>query len=183
MGTKGDRAPPRLSKAASSSTSVVPLTNRLTPSLKCYLPRSSTGLTTNARPFRPGMRRRSSRTCPCTSRCDLLKFTHRSLVAFSQASMALSPPARQHHYVQQHNVVMPHSAFNGATPDEVYVEKAEGVVEHLKARRAEAQTLRLAVNRRASCSGCSPSPSVVNAKPRVLPPLIRSKQLGAVARG
>src|SRR5690606_30676783 len=27
-------------------------------------------------------------------------------------------------YVQQHNKVMPHSAFNGATPDEVYFEQA-----------------------------------------------------------
>lgn len=26
-------------------------------------------------------------------------------------------------YVQQHNEVMPHSAFNGATPDEVYFER------------------------------------------------------------
>jgi hypothetical protein len=51
-------------------------------------------------------------------------------------------------YVQQHNEVVPHSTFKGATPDEVYFELAGGVAAHLKARRAEAQTLRLANNRR-----------------------------------
>ena len=86
-------------------------------------------------------------------------------------------------YVQQHNEVMPHSAFNGLTPDEVYFEKAEGVAAHLKAQRAEAQTLRLAMNRRASFSECSASPSIVNAKPRVLLAPPGSKQLGAAATG
>ena len=86
-------------------------------------------------------------------------------------------------YVQQHNEVVPHSTFNGATPDEVYFELAGGVAAHLKARRAEAQTLRLAMNRRASCSECSSSPSIAKAKPRVLPAQSSSKKLGAVATG
>src|SRR5690606_33773908 len=84
-------------------------------------------------------------------------------------------------YVQQHNEVMPHSAFGGATPDEVYFERTHGVVEHLKAQRAEAQTVRLAMNRRAACSECSSSPSIARAKPRVLPAQSSSKKLGAVA--
>jgi hypothetical protein len=86
-------------------------------------------------------------------------------------------------YVQQHNEVIPHSAFWGLTPDEVYFEKSNEVVEHLKVQRAEAQTLRLASNRKAACSECSPSPSIANAKPRVLPAAFRSEKLGAVATG
>ena len=86
-------------------------------------------------------------------------------------------------YAQQHNEIMPHSAFSGETPDEVYFETAEGVIAQLATQRAEAQGSRLAINRRASCSECSASPSVVNAKPRVLPAYSSAKQLGAVAPG
>jgi hypothetical protein len=38
-------------------------------------------------------------------------------------------------YVQQHNQVMPHSAFNGLTPDEVYFEKSQGVLHDLTKQR------------------------------------------------
>jgi hypothetical protein len=86
-------------------------------------------------------------------------------------------------YVQQHNEVIPHSAFRGLTPDEVYFEKSNEVVEHLKAQRAEARTLRLAMNRKASCSECSSSPPIANAKPQHLPAAFSSEKLGAVATG
>lgn len=39
-------------------------------------------------------------------------------------------------YVQQHNEVMPHFAFNGQTPDELYFGRSPYVVERLAAQRS-----------------------------------------------
>jgi len=54
-------------------------------------------------------------------------------------------------YVQQHNEVMPHSAFNGFTPDEVYFGKPDGVLPALAEQRVAARSERLKVNQAASC--------------------------------
>jgi len=54
-------------------------------------------------------------------------------------------------YVQQHQKVMPHSAFNGATPDEVYFGRTEGVVGSFASGRVIARAERLKVDQTASC--------------------------------
>ena len=57
-------------------------------------------------------------------------------------------------YVDEHNSQLPHSAFKGQTPDEMYFGKDKGVAEDLAARRAEARQRRLEVNRAARCGVC-----------------------------
>ena len=60
-------------------------------------------------------------------------------------------------YVQQSNEVMPHSALNGRTPDEVYFGKAEDAPAELAAARRTARGKRLAANRVLSCAACTAS--------------------------
>jgi putative transposase len=61
-------------------------------------------------------------------------------------------------YVREHNEVMPHWAFNRAvTPDEVYFEKTDGVVETLRASRVAARAERLRANQEAACPSCPSS--------------------------
>ena len=67
-------------------------------------------------------------------------------------------------YVQQHNEVMPHSAFNGFTPDEVYFGKTEGVVESLASGRVIARVERIEANQAASCPACPRAPPLVEAE-------------------
>ena len=58
-------------------------------------------------------------------------------------------------YVVEHNGRMPHSAFHGQTPDEVYFAQGEAVPDELAARRKEALTHRLERNRGlVACSDC-----------------------------
>jgi hypothetical protein len=57
-------------------------------------------------------------------------------------------------HVQQHNSVMPHSAFRGQTPDEVYFGTGDHVPDELAAARTKALQKRLAANRAQSCSTC-----------------------------
>jgi len=42
-------------------------------------------------------------------------------------------------YVHEHNAVMPHSAFEGQTPDEMYFGRGERVPDELAARRVDAR--------------------------------------------
>jgi len=56
--------------------------------------------------------------------------------------------------VTQHNEELPHSAFRGQTPDEMYFDKGKDVSDQLETRRAEARSRRLAENRRRSCGVC-----------------------------
>jgi transposase InsO family protein len=58
-------------------------------------------------------------------------------------------------YVQAHNEVMPHSAFNGQTPDEVYFGTGSAVVAKLASGRALARDARMTRNRRARCGVCA----------------------------
>jgi len=58
-------------------------------------------------------------------------------------------------YVQQFNEVMPHSALNGRTPDEVYFGKAEATPAELAAARKVARKERLDANRALSCAACT----------------------------
>ena len=57
-------------------------------------------------------------------------------------------------YVEAHNEVMPHAAFNGQTPDEVYFETGSAVAANLASGRARARDARMATNRGAQCGVC-----------------------------
>jgi transposase InsO family protein len=57
-------------------------------------------------------------------------------------------------YVEQHNSVIPHAAFAGQTPDEMYFAKGEQVPADLAAARARARQERLAANRALTCQAC-----------------------------
>ena len=71
-------------------------------------------------------------------------------------------------YVREHNTQMPHYAFVGPTPDEVYFDQAHRVRDRLMAARRQARRARLEANRNESCRACGPPPtrqsvSVINA--------------------
>jgi transposase InsO family protein len=57
-------------------------------------------------------------------------------------------------YVKEHNHVLPHSAFRGQTPDEMYFGTGDAVPADLKSRAAAASRVRMAANRSASCTTC-----------------------------
>jgi putative transposase len=57
-------------------------------------------------------------------------------------------------YAHEHNHVLPHSAFRGQTPDEMYVGTAEAVPGDLTSRAAAARRARLEANRSRSCTTC-----------------------------
>ncbi len=57
-------------------------------------------------------------------------------------------------YVRQHNAVMPHAAFRGQTPDEMFYGTGDGVVVQLAALRNQAREERIAANRTAACGVC-----------------------------
>ena len=60
-------------------------------------------------------------------------------------------------YVTQHNAVMPHAAFNGATPDEVFSGTAGRLSAHLAHARDLARRQRLQHNPSRSCEACTPA--------------------------
>ena len=57
-------------------------------------------------------------------------------------------------YVQAHNEVMPHSAFDGQTPDEVFFGTGSTIAAELAAGSAWARAARMARNRGAQCGVC-----------------------------
>jgi len=57
-------------------------------------------------------------------------------------------------YVKEHNHQMPHSTFDGQTPDELYRGRGVVVPDELAKRRSEARTTRVEQNRNVACSGC-----------------------------
>jgi putative transposase len=59
-------------------------------------------------------------------------------------------------YVEQHNTVIPHAAFAGQTPDEMYFRRGDHVPGELAADRARARAARVESNRRLSCGACRP---------------------------
>lgn len=58
-------------------------------------------------------------------------------------------------YVEEHNSVMPHSAFKGQTPDEMYFGKGEEIPDQLAEARAEARARRMEENRARQCAVCA----------------------------
>jgi hypothetical protein len=65
-------------------------------------------------------------------------------------------------YVEQHNTHMPHSAFQGQTPDEMYFGTGENVPKQLAALRLAARQSRLKENRAQSCRTCVNLVSISN---------------------
>ncbi len=65
-------------------------------------------------------------------------------------------------HVEQHNSVMPHSAFRGQTPDEVYFGTGVAVPDELATARTRARGERLAVNRALSCPVCESESRVIS---------------------
>ena len=57
-------------------------------------------------------------------------------------------------YVHEHNHVLPHSAFRGQTPDEMYFGTGMAVPAELASRAAAARRARIKGNRSASCAAC-----------------------------
>jgi transposase InsO family protein len=57
-------------------------------------------------------------------------------------------------YVTEYNGKIPHAAFRGQTPDEIYYGRGERIPVELEVARGVARARRLAVNRAASCGRC-----------------------------
>jgi putative transposase len=57
--------------------------------------------------------------------------------------------------VEEHNTRLPHSAFHGQTPDEMYFGTGRHVQHELQSRRRAARAARLEVNRALSCKTCT----------------------------
>ena len=57
-------------------------------------------------------------------------------------------------YISEHNMQLPHSAFRGQTPDEMYFGTCTDIPSDLDAQRKEARATRMAVNRERSCRVC-----------------------------
>ena len=57
-------------------------------------------------------------------------------------------------YVDEQNRVLPHSAFRGQTPDEMYFGTGDAVPADLRSRADAARRTRAEANRSASCQTC-----------------------------
>jgi hypothetical protein len=57
-------------------------------------------------------------------------------------------------YVEQHNTHLPHAAFKGQTPNEMYFGTGADVPKQLADARVAARTARLAANRAVRCATC-----------------------------
>ena len=57
-------------------------------------------------------------------------------------------------YVDEHNRVLPHSAFRGQTPDEMYFGTGDAIPAELASRADAARRARLQANRSVSCETC-----------------------------
>ena len=65
-------------------------------------------------------------------------------------------------YVQEHNTRLPHSAFRGQTPDEMYFKTGKEIPRQLEAARDAARAARMDINRKNSCAICEPLTSVAS---------------------
>lgn len=59
-------------------------------------------------------------------------------------------------YVGEHNSRLPHSAFRGQTPDEMYFGTGDAVPEELAGAKVDARHKRMEVNRALACGACDP---------------------------
>ncbi len=65
-------------------------------------------------------------------------------------------------YVDEHNTRLPHSAFHGQTPDEMYFGTGDPIPDKLAAAKKAARQSRMEVNRATSCSTCERLLSIAN---------------------
>jgi putative transposase len=63
-------------------------------------------------------------------------------------------------YVEQYNAHLPHSAFQGQTPDEMYFGTGDAIPKQLEASRAAARKLRMESNRAKKCGACEEAVSI-----------------------
>ncbi len=63
-------------------------------------------------------------------------------------------------YVEQHNSQLPHSAFCGQTPDEMYFGTGRNIPAQLETSRIAARRLRLETNRAQTCQTCEELTSI-----------------------
>jgi len=63
-------------------------------------------------------------------------------------------------YVDEHNTRLPHSAFRGQTPDEMYFSTGNDIPAELEAARITARQSRIETNRNMSCKTCEPLTSI-----------------------
>jgi putative transposase len=68
-------------------------------------------------------------------------------------------------FIEQHNTQMPHSAFSGQTPDEMYFGTAANLPAQLAVARSKTRTDRLAANRAMTCDQCSGQQARLPASP------------------
>ena len=95
-------------------------------------------------------------------RIDVFELHDRSVVALAETSRlflhSLDSVATVRRlvafYIDQHNRVLPHSAFRGQTPDEMYFGTGDAVPADLTLRAAAARRTRMEANRSASCETC-----------------------------
>ena len=59
-------------------------------------------------------------------------------------------------YVDEHNTRLPHSAFRGQTPDEMYFGTGNHIPDELETAKRIARQTRMEVNRASSCPTCEP---------------------------
>ena len=65
-------------------------------------------------------------------------------------------------YVKEHNSRLPHSAFRGQTPDEMYFKTGDRIPEKLEAARQKARQDRAEANRKQDCEACQLLPASLN---------------------
>ena len=65
-------------------------------------------------------------------------------------------------YVDEHNSRLPHSAFRGQTPDEMYFGTGNDIPAELEAARISARQSRMEVNKSLSCRTCEPLTSIAS---------------------
>ena len=65
-------------------------------------------------------------------------------------------------YVDEHNMRLPHSAFRGQTPDEMYFDTGDPIPDELDAAKNVARESRMEVNRATLCPTCELLVSIAN---------------------
>ena len=64
-------------------------------------------------------------------------------------------------YIDQHNRHLPHSAFRGQTPDEMYFGTGSKIPKKLEASRIAARHSRMEANRAQTCQVCEATVSII----------------------
>jgi hypothetical protein len=93
----------------------------------------------------------TARSIPSSALGQLRRVLAQVEVTFSNSMIELVA-----YYVEQHNTVLPHAAFAGQTPDEMYFGCGDHVPGELAAGHARARAARLESNRQLSCGACRP---------------------------